>query len=91
MFPDFCRNLIGETRPGLVPEATAPRGAGCFSDVTKSLATVALVGPESGRIASEVGASELHQLKYFQHTTTEIGGIPVRGMRFPSSERQVGN
>ena len=58
-----------------------PREQIYFSDVTESLATVALAGPESGRIASEVGASELHQLKYFQHTTTEIGGIPVRGMR----------
>ena len=28
-----------------------------FSDVTESLATVALAGPDSGRIASEVGAS----------------------------------
>ena len=63
------------------PRQLLPEEQVFFSDVTESLATVALAGPESGRIASEVGASELHQLTYFQHTTTEIGGIPVRGMR----------
>ena len=52
-----------------------------FEDVTESIAVLALMGPESWRIASDLGASELRQLAYFHHREAVVAGIAVRAAR----------
>ena len=61
------------------------RRAGNFdvtlTDVTERYAVLGLMGPESARIAAELGAGALNALGYFRHGCARIAGRPVRAAR----------
>ena len=52
-----------------------------ITDVTDSFAILALMGPESGRIAEVVGAGRLHALGYFRAGQERLNGVTVTGAR----------
>lgn len=52
-----------------------------LADRTEDFAVLGLMGPEATRIASETGATELNQLRYFGTGRTRIDGTPVRAAR----------
>ena len=52
-----------------------------LADSTENYAVLALMGPEAARIAAEVGAPELNDLKYFRMGIAHIGGQRIRAAR----------
>ena len=52
-----------------------------IEDVTDSFAILALMGPESGRIAADLGADALQVLEYFRAGEARLAGVPVTGAR----------
>ncbi|MEI9413233.1 FAD-dependent oxidoreductase [Mesorhizobium salmacidum] len=52
-----------------------------LTDVTESLAQLALMGPAAAQVAVECGAPELKKLGYFQVGTAHLMGTPVRAVR----------
>lgn len=52
-----------------------------LKDSTEDYAVLGLMGPETARIASEVGASELNDIKYFKLGEATIAGHPVSAAR----------
>ena len=52
-----------------------------FADVTERYAVLGLMGPDSARIAAELGASGLNALGYFRIGGARIAGCPVRVVR----------
>jgi glycine cleavage system aminomethyltransferase T/glycine/D-amino acid oxidase-like deaminating enzyme len=50
-------------------------------DETEAYAVVGLMGPDSTDIAVRLGAADLNDLAYFQHGSSEIGGVPVEAVR----------
>lgn len=52
-----------------------------FNNVSEDYAMLALMGPDTPRIASEIGASQLNDLSYFQSSATIINGIEVYATR----------
>ena len=61
------------------------RHAGPFevtlTDVTERYAVLGLMGPESARIAAEIGGNALNALGFFRIGCAEIAGCPVRAAR----------
>ena len=51
------------------------------ADVTERYAVLGLMGPDSARIAAELGASGLNDLGYFRIGNAQIAGCPVRAAR----------
>ncbi len=47
-----------------------------FRDETEEFAVLGLMGPETVRVASELGAGDLNDLSYFRHGEAEIAGRP---------------
>ena len=52
-----------------------------IKDVSKELAVIGLMGPETGRLARELGADDLANIGYFKHSEVTIKGISVRAAR----------
>ena len=52
-----------------------------LTNVTAEYAVIGLMGPDSAHIATEIGADDLNQLKYFQSCQSKIAGHPVLGVR----------
>ena len=52
-----------------------------LTDRSNDLAILGLMGPDSGRIATQLGAEDLVGLGYFHSCETEIAGISVRATR----------
>ena len=52
-----------------------------LTDSTETYAVLGLMGPESARIAAEVGAPELNEIGYFKHGDAHIAGHHVRAAR----------
>ena len=52
-----------------------------LADVTERYAVLGLMGPDSARIAAQLGAPELNGLGYFRIGPTQIAGCPVRAAR----------
>ena len=52
-----------------------------LTDQTETYAVIGLMGPQAARIASQVGADDLNNLRYFQAGTAAIAGISVRAVR----------
>ncbi|MEP1574538.1 GcvT family protein [Roseibium album] len=52
-----------------------------LTDTTQTYAVLGLMGPESARIAAEVGAPELNDIGYFKHAEAHIAGHHVRAAR----------
>ena len=52
-----------------------------LADVTERYAMLGLMGPDSARIAAQLGAPELNGLGYFRIGPTQIAGCPVRVAR----------
>jgi len=52
-----------------------------FHDSTEDFAIIALMGPESARIAGEINAPKLNDLGYFQSAVTNIGGNEIQATR----------
>lgn len=52
-----------------------------ISDTTEDYAVLGLMGPNAASIAGRVGASELLPLEKYRHTTTQIAGVAIRGIR----------
>lgn len=50
-------------------------------DTTEAYAVLGLMGPDAARIATEVGAPELHDIGYFKQTGAHIAGKHVRAAR----------
>ncbi len=50
-------------------------------DETEAYAVIALMGPDSARIATAVGADDLNALGYFAHGESAVAGRPVRAAR----------
>ncbi|MFD1156778.1 GcvT family protein [Roseovarius aestuarii] len=52
-----------------------------LEDSTEKYAVLGLMGPDAARIASELGATELNELTYFQHRTVQLAGVQARAAR----------
>ena len=52
-----------------------------LKNASQSFAMVALMGPDTARIANEIDASQLNDLGYFQSLATSINGIEVYATR----------
>jgi 4-methylaminobutanoate oxidase (formaldehyde-forming) len=52
-----------------------------LTDSTETYAVLGLMGPDSARIAAEVGAPELNDIGYFKHGEAHIAGHHVRAAR----------
>lgn len=52
-----------------------------LSDTTVAYAVLGLMGPDTARIAAEVGAAELHDIGYFKQAGAHIAGKHVRAAR----------
>jgi glycine cleavage system aminomethyltransferase T/glycine/D-amino acid oxidase-like deaminating enzyme len=52
-----------------------------LTDETADFAVLALMGPKAAHIAGQVGAPELAELGFFQHTEAWIAGIATRAVR----------
>ena len=50
-------------------------------DVTEEFATIGLMRPEAARVATEVGANNLNDLRYFHLGEAEIAGAHLRAVR----------
>lgn len=46
-------------------------------DISESVAALALQGPTSGRLLSQVAGPQVEELKYFRAMRSTIGGVPV--------------
>lgn len=52
-----------------------------INDTTTDYAVLGLMGPETERVAEEIGADDLKDIAYFKTSETEIAGCPVRAVR----------
>jgi glycine cleavage system aminomethyltransferase T/glycine/D-amino acid oxidase-like deaminating enzyme len=52
-----------------------------LTDTTETYAVLGLMGPASARIAADVGAAELNDIKYFKQAEARIAGKHVRAAR----------
>ncbi|MDV7145915.1 FAD-dependent oxidoreductase [Tropicimonas sp. TH_r6] len=52
-----------------------------LTDMTEAYAVLGLMGPDSARIAEEVGAGALNELGYFKVGEAEVAGCHVRAVR----------
>ena len=52
-----------------------------IADETDGYAILALMGPDSLRIATELGGAAIATIGYFRHRAAEIAGLPVRAAR----------
>ena len=52
-----------------------------LTDSTEHYAVLGLMGPEAARIATECGATALHDIGYFKHAEAEMADVPVRAAR----------
>ena len=52
-----------------------------IKNVSEEFAMMALMGPDTARIANDIGASQLNDLKYFQSLATTVNGIDVYATR----------
>jgi len=52
-----------------------------LTDSTEDYAVLGLMGPESARIAAELGAGDLNQIGYFKHAKATVAGCEVRAVR----------
>lgn len=52
-----------------------------LADETEDHAVLGLMGPEAARVARDVGAPALNDIKYFRHAAAEVAGVAVRAVR----------
>ncbi len=52
-----------------------------IQDDTEDYAVLGLMGPESAKIVNRLGAAELDNLRYFQHSPAEVASVPVDAVR----------
>ena len=52
-----------------------------LADETETYAVLGLMGPRAARIADDLGAGSLNDLRFFRHVSTEIAGVSARAVR----------